>query len=51
MDNNIQILLNKINIDEASYQYFNDAIMKKIKVNSKNNSWNILIDKDNLLPV
>ncbi len=51
MDNNIKILLNKINIDEASYQYFNDAIMKKIKVNSKNNSWNILIDKDNLLPV
>ncbi len=51
MDNNIQILLNKINIDEASYQYFNDAEMKKIKVNSKNNSWNILIDKDNLLPV
>ena len=51
MDNNIQILLNKINIDEASDQYFNDAIMKKIKVNSKNNSWNILIDKDNLLPV
>ncbi len=51
MDNNIQILLNKINIDEASYQYFNDAVMKKIKVNSKNNSWNILIDKDNLLPV
>ena len=51
MDNNIQILLNKINIDEDSYQYFNDAIMKKIKVNSKNNSWNILIDKDNLLPV
>ena len=51
MDNTIKILLNKINIDEASYQYFNDAIMKKIKVNSKNNSWNILIDKDNLLPV
>lgn len=51
MDNNIQILLNKINIDESSYQYFNDAVMKKIKVNSKNNSWNILIDKDNLLPV
>ena len=32
-------------------KYFNDAIMKKIKVNSKKNSWNILIDKDNLLPV
>ena len=51
MDDKIKILLDKINIDETSYQYFNDAKITKIKVNSKTNSWNIFIDKDELLPV
>ena len=51
MDDKIKILLDKINIDEISYQYFNDAKITKIKVNSKTNSWNIFIDKDELLPV
>ena len=51
MDDKIQILLDKINIDKNNYQYFYDAKITKIKVNSKNNSWNIFIDKDDLLPV
>lgn len=51
MYDKIKILLDKINIDETSYQYFNDAKITKIKVNSKTNSWNIFIDKDELLPV
>ena len=51
MDDKIKILLDKINIDETSYQYFDDAKITKIKVNSKTNSWNIFIDKDELLPV
>ena len=51
MDKNIKILLDKINIDEDSYQYFNDAKITKIKVSSKDNSWNIFITKDELLPV
>ncbi len=51
MDDKIKILLDKINIGETSYQYFNDAKITKIKVNSKTNSWNIFIDKDELLPV
>ena len=51
MDDKMKILLDKINIDETSYQYFNDAKITKIKVNSKTNSWNIFIDKDELLPV
>ena len=50
MNDKIQILLDKINIDKDNYQYFYDAIITKIKVNSKTNSWNIFIDKDNLLP-
>ena len=51
MDDKIQILLDKINIDKNNYQYFYDAKITKIKVNSKNNSWNIFIDKEDLLPI
>ena len=51
MEENIKKLLDKINIDETSYQYFNDARMTKIKVNSKSDSWLIFIEKENLLPV
>ena len=51
MEEKIKILLDKINIDEDSYQYFNDAKLTKIKVNSKTNNWNVFIKKDNLLPV
>ena len=51
MDNKTKILLDKIGIDENSYQYFNDAVITKIKVNSKTNNWNIFITKTKLLPV
>ena len=51
MDSKVQILLDKINIDKNNYQYFYDAKITKIKVNSKKNSWNIFIDKDELLPI
>ena len=47
----MNILLKKIGIDEESYQYFSDAKLTKIKVNTKNNSWNIFIEKEKLLPV
>ena len=51
MEEKMKILLDKINIDETSYQYFNDAKITKIKVNSKNDSWCIFINKENLLPL
>ena len=51
MEDKIKILLDKINIDKDNYQYFYDALLTKIKVNSKTNSWNIFIDKDDLLPL
>ncbi len=51
MDNKVKILLDKIGIDENSYQYFNDAEITKIKVSSKTNNWNIFITKTKLLPV
>lgn len=51
MEEKINILLNKIAIDKDSYQYFSDAKLTKIKVNTRNNSWNIYIEKEKLLPV
>ena len=38
MDKKIQILLDKLNIGEEYFQYFSDATISKIKVNSKNKS-------------
>ena len=51
MDEKIKILLDKINIGEEYFQYFNDASISKIKVSSKTNSWNIFIDMKSLIPV
>ncbi len=51
MDEKIEILLNKINIDKEHYQYFSDAKMSKIKINSHTNNWNIFIEKETLLPL
>ena len=51
MQDKMRILLDKINIDESSYQYFSDAKITKIKVSSKNNTWQVFIEKDDLLPV
>lgn len=44
-------LLSKINIDKGDYQYFLDAKITKIKVNSHTKDWNIFIEKDQLLPI
>ena len=43
MNEKVEILLNKINIDKEHYQYFSDAKMSKIKINSHTNNWNIFI--------
>ena len=51
MEEKTKILLDKINIDENSYQYFNSAKINKIKVNSKIDSWLVFIEIDDLLPV
>ena len=51
MNDKIKILLEKINIDEQSYQYFSGAVLTKIKINPKKDSWIIYIDIDKLLPV
>ena len=51
MDEKIKILLDKINIDNEHYQYFNDAKISRIVVSKKNGNWNIFIDKKELLPL
>ena len=51
MNDKMKILLDKINIDEKSYQYFSSAVLSKIKINPNKNSWIIYIDIDTLLPV
>lgn len=51
MDKNIKILLDKINIDNNNYQYFSDCEITKIRVNKENNSWIIILKKEELLPL
>ena len=46
MDQKMQILLDKINIDKDNYQYFSDAKISKIKIHSKTNAWNVFIEKE-----
>ena len=49
MDNNIQKLIDKINIDKEHYQYFSDAKITRIVVNKQGTIWNIFIDKKELV--
>ena len=51
MDSNMQKLIDKINIDKDHYQYFSDAKITKIKVNSHTGAWQVFITKTNPLPV
>lgn len=51
MDSNIKTLLDKINIGEEHFQYFNDATMFRVRINSSEKKWNFIINKENLLPV
>lgn len=51
MDEKIKVLLDKIGMEEESFPYFNDAKLTKIKINSKTNNWNIMIEKETLLPL
>ena len=51
MDNNIQKLIDKIEIDKEHYHFFSDAKITKIKINSHTGLWNIFIEKNNLLPL
>ena len=47
MDEKIKVLLDKVKINLDNYQYFMDAKIEKIVVNSKGDKWRFYIDKDN----
>ncbi len=51
MDEKIKVLLDRINIDESSYQYFLASKLPKIKVNSKVDAWQVFIEMDKLPPL
>ena len=50
MDENIKVLLDKININDDYRSYFEDAKMTKVKVTKDLNNWKIYIKKETLLP-
>lgn len=51
MNEKVKILLEKLNMDEEYYPYFSSVTIPKIKVHSKDNSWNIYMDMEELLPL
>ena len=51
MDEKIEILLNKINMDKESFPYFSNAKLTKIKIHRKTSSWEVFIENKVALPV
>ncbi len=51
MDDKIKILLDRINMNKESYDYFSHAKITKIKVNTKTNNWNVFIENKTPLPL
>ena len=51
MEEKIKLLLDKIDFDTNMYEYFKDAVLKKIIVSSKKSLWTIFIDNDNYIPI
>ena len=51
MDKNTERLLDKIEMNKEYYPYFYDAKITKVKVYSETNTWDIFIDKNDLLPL
>jgi DNA polymerase-3 subunit alpha (Gram-positive type) len=51
MNDKIKLLLDKMNIDEEHYQYFNSALVTKIKIKRETKDWNIFLKLDKLIPL
>ena len=51
MDEKIEVLLNKINMDKESFPYFSNAKLTKIKIHRKTSSWEVFIENKVALPV
>ena len=51
MDDKIEILLNKINMDKEKYPYFSSCKLTKIKVHRSTNTWEVFISTPTALPI
>ena len=51
MDEKIEVLLNKINMDKEKYPYFSSAKLTKIKIHRKTSSWEVFITNKVALPI
>lgn len=51
MEEKMQILLDRINVKKDHYNYFEDAKLTKIKISKQENSWQIFIAKEKVLPI
>ena len=51
MDEKINILLDKINMDKEKYPYFSSAKLTKIKIHRQTNTWEVFITNPTALPI
>ena len=51
MDTKLKLFLDKINLKEEYFKYFNAAKLEKIKCSSDKLNWNFIIDTNDLLPL
>lgn len=51
MDDKMEILLNKINMDKEKYPYFSSAKLTKIKVHRKTSTWEVFISIPSAVPL
>ena len=50
MDKKLEELLKRINLEESSLAYFNNATIEKVVVEKSTNNWRFFIKNDNILP-
>ena len=51
MDEKINVLLDKINMDKEKYPYFSSAKLTKIKIHRQTNTWEVFITNPTALPI
>lgn len=51
MDDKIEVLLKKIDMDKEKYPYFSSAKLTKIKIHRKTNTWEVFITNNQALPL
>ena len=51
MNDKMEILLNKINMDKEKYPYFSNAKLTRIRIHSQTKSWEVFISNPTALPL